>query len=412
LELGQVWYWDYLDGVWKIARQDNLRPGLVLMVAANAGGYDPLFGFTGEKLKKGQVSLDVTSQLLQMIDAQADLQEESERPSEADWKTIVTHCREAAEVGSAIAKSLGLSDRMSILISLAMRLHDWGKAHPAFALGTYRVEPKLTDLAKAPRTPANAWRSLIRFYETDSHGPRPGFRHELVSALAAIELLRQSYPNHAALKGENAALLDMLYAIAEKSKVDEGDSSPTISNSIADELNGLSADDFNLLLYLVACHHGKVRLSLQASPRDQDFPIENSKFSGKGMPIRGVREGDVLPSIRLPDSHGKPVKMPSLTLSLVPASLGLSETYGESWSERMLGLVETLSPFALGYFEAIIRTADGLASAMPEPDGLLAGMSLQIPSEEISTALGVLLEHPADEIPQFDELLEEFYETA
>jgi CRISPR-associated endonuclease/helicase Cas3 len=206
-------------------------------------------------------------------------------------------------------------------------------------------------------------------------------------------------------------LLDLLKSRAEESSGEHNDLNPSISNSVANELNGLSAYDFNLLLFLIASHHGKVRLSLQASPRDQDFPIESDKFWGDGMPIRGVREGDVLPSIRLPDSHGKPVEMPELTLNLAPASLGLSEQYGASWSERMLGLVETLSPFALGYFEAVIRTADGRASAIPDPDILLAGISFHIPTEESPSVAVGLDELAAAEIPLVDELLEESHEN-
>ena len=393
---GQVWYWDYVEGIWQNARPDNLRPGLMLMVAANAGGYDPQFGFNADKLKKGQATLDISTGLTNASATQADLQEGSESSSEAQWKTIVTHCREAAGIGRSLAESLRLGPRLTKLIALAMRLHDWGKAHPAFASGTYRVDPPRSDLAKAPKS---AWRSLQKFYETASHGPRPGFRHELVSTLATLHLLWQANPKHEALLGANASWMRHIPHAGIEPPQHRDDAALLLANPIATELNELTSEEFNLLLFLIASHHGKVRLSLQASPKDQEFPYDQLKFFGYGMPIRGVREGDELPSVALPDATGDCVKMPAITLSLVPAAIGLSEQFGPSWSERMLDLVASFGPFTLGYLEAITRTADARASALSASDELLKDVALTIPVMSESSDAVVLVE------PEHDDLL-------
>jgi CRISPR-associated endonuclease/helicase Cas3 len=158
---------------------------------------------------------------------------------------------------------------------------------------------------------------------------------------------------------------------------------PVKENSIADELCALSAQDVNLLLYLVASHHGKVRLSLQASPKDQEFPDGPVRFTGTGMPIRGVREGDTIPAVALPDREGDTVLMPEMGLSLSVSSIGLSARYGASWSERMLGLVSALSPFWLGYLEAILRASDSRASGLETPDPLLPAGSLSVALREV-----------------------------
>ena len=258
-----------------------------------------------------------------------------------------------------------------------MRFHDWGKAHPAFASGTYCVAPKRGDLAKAPD---NAWRSLAKFYDTDTHGPRKGFRHELASCLGVLELLRSVNPDHPALLGGCRELLQACGA-------EFGDSSPSLrTNVLADELNAMNADQFNLLLYLVACHHGKVRVSLQASPKDQAFPFEEGDFIGEGMPIRGVREGDELPPVALPSASGEAIQMPAITLSLAPAAMGLSEQYGPSWADRMLGLVDRFGPFAIGYYEALVRAADARASALPDSDPTLSGNELDVPIQSDNEA--------------------------
>ena len=161
-------------------------------------------------------------------------------------------------------------------------------------------------------------------------------------------------------------------------KDDEPLEEPATTNTIADELSRLSALEFDLLLFLIAAHHGKVRLSMQSSPKDQEFETENARWAGTGMPIRGVRQGDEMLPTKLPDSLGAAVEMPMLTLHLDVAAIGLSERYGRSWTERMMGLLSQYSPFGLGYLEAIIRAADVRASRLTTPDPELANCTLEI----------------------------------
>lgn len=387
VESGVAWVWDYVDGRWTRARAETLRPGITLLVTADAGGYYPEYGFTGEKRKKGEKSLDVSADLSLSNDlhasSNADLQEGSDSLSQQDdWKTIVTHCNEAAHVVDSIVGQLGLSSHpIRQLLTLCLRLHDWGKAHPAFATGTYRVDPVRTDLAKAPQ---GSWRSQRNCYLTTTHGPRRGFRHELASCIATLELLRMTNPSHAALGFDDVsfeAIRKFCFG-SDETEVQNCE----IKNSIAEELNTLSASNLNLLLYLIASHHGKVRLSLQASPKDQEFPDEPPKFVGEGMPIRGVRDGDVLPTIALPGVDGIEVRMPEVRLSLEVSSIGLSSRYGASWSERMLELVDSLSSFWLGCLEAIVRASDVRASRLKSPDPLLQNVSLIIPDPEADSA--------------------------
>ena len=372
------WMWDYLDGHWIACDENDLRPGMMVLVSPAVGGYSTESGFHGDKPKKNE-----SVPIAKAISARdgfddSDACESNEQGSEiAVWKTIETHCREAADVAAQLTAKLGIADRFASIIASSMRLHDWGKAHPAFASGTYYVEPERTDLAKAPR---DAWRPRNRLYRTDTHGPRFGFRHELASCLATLELLRGANPYHPAILGEYH---DVLVACGMEPKVDPADGK---DNSLANKLNALTATDFNLLLYLIASHHGKVRVSMQASPKDQDFPFDDDRYIGYGMPIRGVREGDTMPSVLLPTSDGE-VETPELSLSLSPASMGLSVRYGASWTERVQSLLAEFGPFTLGYLEAIIRSADGRASddsntPGKDPDPKLSGIDLRVGSQE------------------------------
>jgi hypothetical protein len=124
----------------------------------------------------------------------------------------------------------------------------------------------------------------------------------------------------------------------------------------------LDESTFNLVLYLVMCHHGKVRATLAMSPRDQD-----NAGPGGDLPIRGVREEDVLPMLVLVDEQGCEFELPQVTLHLDPARLGLSRRYGPSWVERVLALREHYGSFQLAWLEALLRVADVRASQIASP---------------------------------------------
>ena len=369
-----VFQWEYLDGQWITARSDSLRPGMTLLAAASVGGYNPQLGFTADKFKKTAESLDVASVIVTGREAphtDADRADSSEILSYASqWKTIFTHCREAGEQAEMLAHDLEIGEATQRLLSLTMRLHDWGKAHPAFACGTYRVSPERTDLAKAP---PEAWRAMRMLYKTETHGHRRGFRHELASCLATLELLRLAKPDHPGIKATHLAWLQP----DDPNRESTGD---IVQNALTDEIASLTADDFDLLLYLLTGHHGKVRMSMQATAKDQEFDYENEYLVGYGMPIRGVREGDRIPATRLPCASGDVVQLPELELSLAPASMGLSPRYGRSWSDRVLSLLVRHGPFQLSYLEAIVRVIDARASTLATADAELASIELRVPS--------------------------------
>ncbi len=212
------------------------------------------------------------------------------------------------------------------------------------------------DLAKGPDW---SWRREFLYKFPDDSDTRPGFRHELASTLALFALLQTYAPRHPALLGPWAEVLLRLECrpIPECSS---GRPGPLIQ-SVLD----CSAETFDLFVYLVASHHGKVRVSLQATPKDQDYRDRD----GRGLPICGVREGDILPP--LPWGQDSP-ELPGVSLSLSPASIGLSEHTGIRWRERCLSLLERLGPTSLAFLESILRAADVRASQLETEDPSLA----------------------------------------
>jgi CRISPR-associated endonuclease/helicase Cas3 len=139
---------------------------------------------------------------------------------------------------------------------------------------------------------------------------------------------------------------------------------PPPRTPLIERLLNCKAEEFNLVAYLVASHHGKVRVGLHAAPKDQDYRDRD----GRGLPIRGIREGDGLPSVQL--VLGEP-PVPQVTLTLEPSKLGLSFKTGISWGERCIGLQERFGPCGLAFLEAILRAADVRASQLPTNDPAL-----------------------------------------
>src|SRR5690606_13808570 len=85
----------------------------------------------------------------------------------------------------------------------------------------------------------------------------------------------------------------------------------------------------DLIAYLIAAHHGKVRLSIRAMPTEQG-PKDNPSRSF----ARGVWDGETLPFRDWPPIRLGDQDLPPLTLDLSILALGRNEQGEESWLER------------------------------------------------------------------------------
>jgi CRISPR-associated endonuclease/helicase Cas3 len=349
----RAWVWDWVDGEWRRDTQrKDLLPGRTVLVDTACGGYEVTAGWRPE----AKEAVPAITAGLSSAQNRADSAQGREDLSESEWKTIATHGREVAVLSGELALAIGLGSLAPLLQSAGL-WHDVGKAHPCFQ-GSMRhsARPDRQDLAKAPKT---AW-SHAHLYRSDSEDNewRPGLRHELGSALALFAALRRCAPNHPALRPRPS---DLSAAAVEQAQV----LAVAQPQELEVLLQEMDAPAFNLLAYLVASHHGKVRMSLHAAPQDQDY----RDTDGHGLPIRGIRHCDKLSEIL---GQGNSVLLPPCSLTLEPALLGLSEQTGPSWTERVLGLLERHGPGALAFMEAILRAADIRASRLVTPDPLLA----------------------------------------
>jgi CRISPR-associated endonuclease/helicase Cas3 len=220
----------------------------------------------------------------------------SERKS---WQTIAAHTNQVvAELDGILAGLSGLLAPDEVRqLRHAARWHDWGKAYDVF-------QKALTARASPDFPLPDALQRWGKSRGTSERYEHPGFRHELASALGMLAL------GHS-----------------------------------------------DLACYVVAAHHGKVRLSIRSLPSEKPAP-DGRRFA------RGVWEGDCMPPVKL----GGGIIAPEMVFSLAPMELGLSQNGQPSWAERMLQLREDYGPFRLAFLEALLCAADRRASAKARPE--------------------------------------------
>lgn len=368
----RAWVWDYLDGGWRIAERKDLFPGQTVLVAADSGGYLTDTGWAPDSKSPVGVLASVAPKAEDVADASEDDESLSATPR---WQTIATH---GAQVASEAASMLrDIDPTRESVFSLAGRWHDAGKALPPFqaSIEALSSRPARRDLAKAPK---GAWVDGRKLYPDPPRAQRHGFRHELASTLALFDVLIRHQPDHPALLGPWRALLEAKGAAV--SAASASDAAPT---ALEQEVVDLSADEFDLLAYLVCSHHGKVRMAWHASPADQ-------RSGDSVLRLRGVRDGEALPSLALVDAQGQFAQLPESTLRLDAAAAGLNPITGRGWTERVLALLHRHGPFTLAYFEALLRAADQRASRSPIVDPLLeeqnAGHGLETSHRSLEAA--------------------------
>ena len=286
-------------------------PGLVLLADPKAGGYRGASGFTGDPKHvpepvSGPAAPAGVDAAARRSDARAPREAEGhdEDPlSEIDVIVpLADHLRHVADEAESLCAALDVEPATRATVVRAARWHDLGKAHEVFQDTMRRG---LDGRAAAPDV------LLAKTAKQTRHG-RAYFRHELASALAFLAHEHWSR-------------------------------------------------DADLIAYLIAAHHGKVRMNLRALPREA-APKDGRAAAGFA---RGVWEGDVLPAFTF--EGGEHWEGGSLLLSIM--ELGWDDVSRESWTERTRELLARLGPFRLAWLETLLRAADWRASAKERNGG-------------------------------------------
>jgi CRISPR-associated endonuclease/helicase Cas3 len=280
--------WDQVVGAWRPARQQDVRPSAVIVLDGLHGGYLPERGFD----RRSTQAVEPVAVETRTPDA---FDRDPLSTGCGDWVPLSDHLLETETAARVLIEQFGADVGLTVsqrdAIARAALVHDLGKAHPTFQASLVEANPD------APPPSSDIPWAKSPSHRPLRHNPRH-FRHELVSALW--------------LREGSAGLLD-------------------------------GEPEQDLVVYLVAAHHGKVRVTIRGQ---SDEP--------PGITL-GVEDGSCTIGFDLNDHL-----IPPVTLSLRPTTHGV-----DSLTSRAIALRDRadLGPFRLAFCEALVRAADWQASA-------------------------------------------------
>jgi len=294
-----AYQWDHLEGEWMVS--SSPVPGQYILIDSKQGGYSPKEGWSPDS-KENVIPVHRSDENTTRPETGTD-----DHVIKRNWETLIEHTEKVIDILNENIGDLPALDEYSDVLKKAALFHDIGKAHPSWQ------EP-IKELGKQGTN--EIWAKSGS--DEKLRYKRKYLRHELSSALQ-INL--------------NPKLLD-----------------------------DIDPEHRDLLIYLVAAHHGKVRLSIRSLPKE-DIPWESDDGYPSGTRFaRGIWEGDVVPEVELPGG----ITVPKTELNLALMGMGITEDGTIPWIERMINIRDKFGPFVIGYLESILRTADWKGSSIDE----------------------------------------------
>jgi CRISPR-associated endonuclease/helicase Cas3 len=282
---------------WQPIDPSEVRPGMVLLLKPEMGGYLDSTGWTGDTTDKPTIQPPEDGSAEEGV-------EDGSNVEASKWVSLTQHLNDVAGASCNMRTAFGeaIPEIPWDAITTAAQWHDVGKAHPAFQNMLIRgvadaATRRSAMWAKSDGIQAGRPRY---FADTGEKEERIGFRHELASAISWLTN-RGTQPNS------------------------------------------------NLIAYLIAAHHGKVRGSIRSLPNEVPPGDTSIDFA------RGIWQGDMLPGVEL--GNGETIPATPLDLSLMKIGGSGPES---SWLSRVLGLRDdaNLGPFRLSFMEMLLRVAD------------------------------------------------------
>ena len=381
LDKGRALVWDERSETWQSTWASEICPGMVVMLPRNAGGYSARLGWTGTTSDK--------------IDAApppgrfSDTFEDDAASEQAEWVTLETHLADTKAAATRITDALQLDTAIQTAVITAAEWHDIGKSHPVWQNALPRAGELLQQLwAKAPFVFVLEGKNSSAFREStqrliEAAGITASF---LCEEPGKNNLPRQLWTVTAKIRDTRSRQL--LSEIKGQAKGQlEGWmrrfqprlGRTYIRHEAASALAAWSryfADSPvwpGLTLFLIACHHGKVRTALYARGDDGEdvcgVPKEPATLPWKGgMPMdfscAAVGTGGEFSE----DGFTFTPTTPGWT-ALVSDLLGSWEPRPQedppSNALRTATEPRLLGPFALAYLESLICAADIQASQNP-----------------------------------------------
>lgn len=369
-----AWLWnDEADPPrWERVSPGELRPGMVVMLNRDVGGYDADVGWTGEKQ-------DILTGVPRAGRGHA-LRDDA-RTETGYWSRLDVHLSDAKREAEQLCDGVGLDNHdvrlraFRAAVVEAAGLHDIGKSHPQWQ----GALPAVSAL------PGGPWAKCPRVLAVDARSNDGEIERRVVALrLDAVPLGAASH------RRGREELVRLRWAVGEKLRRDELDDlakldgvrwaghvpfRPGLRHEAASALAMWSsyreghASYPALSVYLTAAHHGKVRTVLRATTNQADdvFGVQRESEAlnllSKRWPLdfsvaKDGAEGSWEDGEFLVTGYG--------WTGLVADLLGPWRS--DDLSE--VGVVPVheprrLGPFVLAYLEALVRVVDWRASESP-----------------------------------------------
>jgi len=375
----KAWLWDDEADRWERVNHWDIRPGMLVMLKRDVGGYDVTEGWTGDR----------SNTLAEVPRAgRGETLRDDTWTEVGYWSKLDDHLKDARQKAEDLCKTLSLSGHMRKAVIEASGLHDLGKAHPQWqaALPDRSGLPDAL-LAKSPRVvavdvvgDASAVRDEFIRLRPDAHAlpdeARRRGREDVVRLRWAIDdrLTEAELTSLRSVKGVRWAghlpfrpelRHEVVSALAMWRNYRESEKKPYPA----------------LAVYLAATHHGKVRTVLRSTTDEGD-----DVFGVRSEPSLLVVGNEPWPldfSIAKDGAEGRwegnEFVLTGLGWTgLVADLLGpwRPEEKGDAGAVPE-GEPRCLGPFALAYLEALVRIADWRASESPsagiKPSGMRSG---------------------------------------
>ena len=370
LEKKGAWIWDERSEAWKRVHARDIRPGMLVMLRRDDGGYSHELGWTGNKTDK----LDDVSPPGEPYE-----RFEDDRYSESGvWVTLTDHLKDTEQEATRIVHAMNLGDNVGSAVIHASSEHDIGKA----------LSQWQDKLPKPPPQEGRVWAKAP--YQFSVVADEPGAARE------AEDILRMNDVRHGRADPWMRGIADdqIRFTWHTDSKVSRGALEhiraaagivrawnvpfrPDLRHEAATALalwhsyyRGENADFPALSIYLCATHHGKVRTALMSRTEIGEdvcgIPKTTASIPWNDMPLDFACAVDGASGCFSDDGQAFHFAAPGWT-GLVADLLGAWERDAVPGVSGAVPDDEprNLGPFALAYLETLVRCADERASKTP-----------------------------------------------